>query len=75
MTESLPVEIRWAGEAPKKVVEVQQISGPDPKAAHSFERPEVVVPRRLSNPAVAGDGVEMKLPPMSFTMVRVDWRV
>jgi len=24
---------------------------------------------------VAGDRVEMKLPPMSFTMVRVDWRV
>ena len=74
MTQSLPLQIRWAGEVPKRVAEVQQMTGTDPKAANGFDRPEVIVPRRLSTPAVAGDTIHVKLPPMSFTMLKVDLR-
>ena len=72
--QSLPVQVRSGGDAPKRVVEVQQISGTDPKAANSFERPEVGVPRKLSTPAITGDTLQMKLPPLSFTMLKMDWR-
>jgi alpha-N-arabinofuranosidase len=66
----LPVEVRVEGGA-VSVVDVQQMSGMDPKAANSFERPDVVVPRRLASPVVADGVVRMKLPPLSFTMLRV----
>ena len=49
------------------------MSGMDPKAANSFERPDVVVPRMLANPDVHEGVVELKVPPMSLTMVNFEF--
>jgi alpha-L-arabinofuranosidase len=74
MSDSLAVEIQCQGGGPVRVSEVQQMAGTDPKAANSFERPEVIVPRKLSIPAVNAGVVKLKLPPMSFTTLSLQWR-
>ncbi len=67
--QSLPIEVKWEGAAPMQVIDVQQMSGTDPKAANSFARPHVVVPRRMSAPRVEENAIQLKLPPLSFTVV------
>jgi alpha-N-arabinofuranosidase len=67
--QALPVEVKLEGAEGWRVDDVQQISGTDPKAANSFERPNGVAPKRLSLPSFDCGTLRMKLPPLSMTAV------
>jgi alpha-N-arabinofuranosidase len=64
-------EIGFRGVRPQSARLAEQLTGTDPKASNSFARPDVVVPRTIALPAVREDRLAVKLPPLSFTMLRV----
>jgi alpha-N-arabinofuranosidase len=69
--QSYPVEVKWEGSTSMTVTSVQQLAGTDPKAANSFERPDVLVPKQLALPKVVAGTVQLKLPPLSLTVMRL----
>jgi alpha-L-arabinofuranosidase len=71
LEEALEVEIQWRGSAPKQVSGAWQLSGNDPKAANSFEDPNVVVPQALSGVTLNDGRIRLTLPPLSFTTITV----
>ncbi len=71
LEEALEVEIQWRGSAPKQVSGAWQLSGDDPKAANSFEDPNVVVPQALSGVTINDGRIRLTLPPLSFTTLTV----
>ena len=65
-------QIAFAGpNSPKRMIEVQQIAGLDPKAANTFDRPDVILPRAIAPTALDGDNVLLKLRPLSLTMIEL----
>jgi alpha-L-arabinofuranosidase len=70
-TESLPVELHWQDQTPKRFGAVQQISGTDPKAANSFDNPNVVGVVTIAAPEINGSAATFVLPPLSFTAIEV----
>jgi alpha-L-arabinofuranosidase len=70
-TETLEVEINWQGTAAKTVTGAWQVTGTDPKAANSFEKPNTVVTHTLSGVSIKDARVTIHLPPMSFTTITV----
>jgi alpha-L-arabinofuranosidase len=68
-TTAVPTEVIWQSAAPKAIAAAYQLSGTDPKAANSFERPDVVVATSLPAMAVTGKKLSLVLPPMSFTVL------
>jgi alpha-N-arabinofuranosidase len=70
-TDSLPVELHWQDRAPQSIGRVHQLSGTDPKAANSFEKPNQIVAVKVDAPAINGQCATLMLPPLSFTAVEV----
>jgi alpha-L-arabinofuranosidase len=70
-TETLEVEINWQGTAAKTVTGAWQVTGTDPKAANSFEKPNTVVANMLSGVNIKDARVNISVPPMSFTTITV----
>ena len=69
LTETLRIELAFDGIGVTKMLRGEQMSGFDPKAANTFERPDVVLPRTVA-PVVVKDGRKsLKLPPMSVTVL------
>jgi alpha-L-arabinofuranosidase len=71
LTETLEVEINWQGTAAKTVTGAWQVTGDDPKAANSFEKPDTVVAHALSGVSIKDAQISISLPPMSFTTITV----
>lgn len=69
LTETITTEVEWQGAAPSAAQPIYQMSGSDPKAANSFEQPDVVVPAKLAAPEVRDGRITLSLPPLSFTVV------
>jgi alpha-L-arabinofuranosidase len=70
---TLPTEITWrGGTPPRRVTAVHRISGIDPKAANSFERPGAVVPEEVETPGLDSGIARLDVPPLSFTVLAVD---
>ncbi len=67
--EAISTEITWQSEAPRQVQAVYQVAGTHPKAANSFESPNVVVARQLAIPPLDGKKLTLELPPLSFTVI------
>ena len=67
--EAISTEITWQSEAPRQVQAVYQVAGTHPKAANSFESPNVVVVRQLATPPLDGKKLTLELPPLSFTVI------
>jgi alpha-L-arabinofuranosidase len=63
-------ELVWQGPAPARVTAIHQLAGSDPKAANSFEQPDLLVPQALEGGPLQGGRVTLSLPPLSFTVVR-----
>lgn len=73
-TETLPTQITIEGaHRPQKVTGAQQIWGLDPKAANTFDRPDVIVPRTVSAMPMSDGKFPIKLPPLSVTMIQVEF--
>ena len=70
-TDSLPVDLVWQDRAPKAIKSVQQVAGNDPKAANSYENPNVVIAKPGDIPQLDGSTATLVLPPLSFTAVEV----
>jgi alpha-N-arabinofuranosidase len=66
-TESLPVTLNWQDAVPASVAAAYQLSGTDPKAANSFENPNVVVSKSIAAPAISDKSATLVVPPLSFT--------
>jgi alpha-N-arabinofuranosidase len=67
LSEPVTTTVRWQRGAPGRVTGVYQVAGSDPKAANSFEHPDVIGMRELPAPAVVDSAVTIELPPLSFT--------
>lgn len=66
------VEISWQDLKPKSIEAVYQVAGNDPKMANTFEAPEQIIARRIKSPVVSADGrVDLMLPPLSFTVLKL----
>ena len=70
-TDSLPVDLYWQDRAPKAIKSVHQVAGTDPKAANSFDNPNVIVAKPGDVPQLDGSTATLILPPLSFTAVEV----
>jgi alpha-L-arabinofuranosidase len=56
--------------APTRVLASQTLTGPDLKAANTFERPDLVAPRPLETPR-PGSSMTFKLPARSYSVVHL----
>jgi alpha-N-arabinofuranosidase len=61
------IEIVWRQNAPARTVDCQVLTGPDLKAANTFEEPRRVIPRPFDSPS-AGPRMTFRLPARSYTM-------
>jgi alpha-N-arabinofuranosidase len=67
-TETLTTDVIWQNDAPASIAHIHQLSGTDPKAANTFERPNAVVAKTLPAGARLSDNkLTLQLPPLSFT--------
>jgi alpha-N-arabinofuranosidase len=69
-SESITTDIAWQGAAPSSISAIHQLSGTDPKAINTFEQPDVIVPRKIDGVPVRDGRITLRLPPLSFTVVR-----
>ena len=65
LTEAAPIEVRLCGARPGEMVSGELLTGPDAKAANSFEEPSVVEPVALDGVGITDGGVRLELPPLS----------
>lgn len=70
-TDSITIDVNWQDASPSQVVSAHQLSGTDPKAANSFENPNVVVATPISAPDLADGKSTLVVPPLSFTALEV----
>jgi alpha-N-arabinofuranosidase len=71
-TETLRTEVVFQGaKLPTKVTDGQQIWGLDPKAGNTFERPDVVLPRKIGAMPLKDGRLPIKIPPLSATMIQL----
>jgi alpha-N-arabinofuranosidase len=73
VSETLKTEVVFEGaKPPTRVIAAEQIWGLDPRAVNSFERPDVVVPRKVGAMPFKDGRFPIKLPPLSVTMVEME---
>jgi len=70
--ETVTTDVVWQGAAPSRVSAVYQLSGTDPKAINTFEQPNAIVPRRLEGGPLRDGRINLRLPPLSFTVVTTE---
>lgn len=68
-TDALSTEIVWQNDAPREVLDVQQVAGPDVKAANTLERPDAVTAHRISGARIEDGTLSLRIPPLSFTVI------
>ncbi|HWG84639.1 MAG TPA: alpha-L-arabinofuranosidase C-terminal domain-containing protein, partial [Deinococcales bacterium] len=73
LTDGLAVDVVWQGRQPRSVEAVWQLSGTDPKASNSLERPQAVAPRAVTPPSLEGNRASLTLPPLSFTTLLLSY--
>ncbi len=66
-SETARVQVKLADRAIIGLDKSETLTGPDAKAANSFERPAVVVSRPFSDASINGGQAELALPPLSVT--------
>jgi alpha-N-arabinofuranosidase len=71
-TEPLTLDLEWQGRAPHRVAGISQVSGSDPKAANTFDTPDVIGIRTLPGVPVADRRSRLQVPPLSLTVAVVE---
>ena len=69
LADTMTTDIVWQDGAPKTVREAWRLSGTDPDAANTWEKPNAVTAQKLKTPAMDGDTLRIKLPPLSHTVI------
>jgi alpha-N-arabinofuranosidase len=59
--------IVWQGDAPQAVKAGYQLSGDDPRACNTFDKPDTIKPKTLRGLRLNGNTLKLKVPPLSFT--------
>ncbi len=67
LTETLPLEIHWRDQTPRRFTAAHQFSGDDPKAHNNWDEPNKLVARAISAPKILDGMAQLLLPPLSFT--------
>ena len=62
--------LEWRDSTPARVLACETLTGPDLKAANTFEQPQRVVPRQLEAPK-AGSRMAFRLPPRSYSVAHL----
>lgn len=60
----------WHDPSPTRVLACETLTGPDLKAANTFEKPTLVAPKKLDAPQV-GSKMTFKLPPRSYSVAHI----
>ena len=68
-TDTVNTELVWQDGGPSSVQETWQLSGADPKAANSWEQPNLLTAKKVANPALQDGKIALSLPPLSFTAI------
>jgi alpha-N-arabinofuranosidase len=68
-SETVTTELDWQGAAPARVSAAYQLSGTDVKAANTWEQPDLIRPKQLSDLRIDGRSISLRLPPLSFTVL------
>ena len=63
-------DLHWQGATPGRVVSSEVLTGPDLKAANTFEEPKKVFPATLEAPRVRGAQVTVEVPAKSYCAFR-----
>jgi alpha-N-arabinofuranosidase len=71
-TEPLTLDLEWQGRAPYRVASIYQVSGSDPKAANTFDTPDVIGIRPLPGAPVVDGRFRLQVPPLSLTVAVVE---
>ena len=69
-THTLPLEIRWQGQAPTRFTAANQFAGDDPKAHNNWDEPNKLVMRAIAAPQIVDGAARLQLPPLSFTALQ-----
>ncbi len=67
--EAQTTELIWQDGAPKAVLEAFQMSGTDPKAGNSWEKPNAVVSKPVKVGAISDGVLRLKVPALSHTVL------
>jgi len=73
LNESAPLRVALADRPLTTLENAEMLAGPGPKAANSFEQPEVVISRPFETAKVAEGQGRLELPPLAF--VAATWRL
>ncbi|MEA2707494.1 MAG: alpha-L-arabinofuranosidase [Phycisphaerales bacterium] len=73
LSETLKTEVVFEGtKIPARVTGAEQIWGLDPKAANTFDRPDVILPRKVAAMGFKDGRFSIKLSPLSVTLVQLE---
>ena len=61
----------WRDPSPTRVLACETLTGPDLKAANTFEQPTLVAPKKLDAPPVVGSKMTFTLPPRSYSVAHL----
>jgi alpha-N-arabinofuranosidase len=64
--EAAPLRVEWLDGGVAALADAELLTGPDAKAANTFERPDVVAAHRFEAVRVAGGVASLELPPLSL---------
>ncbi|MEM7028580.1 MAG: alpha-L-arabinofuranosidase C-terminal domain-containing protein [Chloroflexota bacterium] len=74
-TEALTTTLHWQNEQPNEISTLWQLSGTDVKAANTWETPNNIVAKQLNSPPVQDGEVTINLPPLSFSVIELQYPV
>lgn len=71
LAELMLAELIGQDGAPSQVAAVWQLAGNDPRQGNTWDAPNVVTPYRLDGLKMDGAVLRLRLPPLSFTAIRL----
>jgi len=72
LTDSAPVQIKLADQALTSLAGAELLTGPNPKAANSYESPNVIKPQPLTNLTFTNGTANLALPPLSVAALTLN---
>jgi alpha-N-arabinofuranosidase len=72
LTESAPVEIEVADRGIARLLDGDILSGRDPKASNTFDKPRAVLPRRFADVRISGGKATLDLDPLSVAALTLE---